>query len=115
MQSITETLGLDLRDIAWHTLNYLVLLLCLWWIGFRPVMRKLAEREARVRESLELADRARAEAARAETTRDALLAAAREEAEAIVARARAEAQQIVAASRVTAPDAATGTTVDARG
>ncbi|MFN8526620.1 MAG: ATP synthase F0 subunit B [Chloroflexota bacterium] len=115
MQAITETLGIDVRDIVWHTVNYLVLLLCLWWIGFRPVMRKLAEREQRVRESLHLADRARAEATEAEATRDALLATARAEADAILQHARVEAEQVLEAARAAARGSAIGDGVDARG
>ncbi|MCC6178331.1 MAG: ATP synthase F0 subunit B [Chloroflexi bacterium] len=115
MQAIAETLGLDLRDIIWHTINYMVLLLCLWWIGFRPVMHKLAERERRVRESIDMADRARAEAGRAEEERRAMLTVAHAEAEEIVERAQAEAEQILEAARVVVRNGAVGDAVDARG
>ena len=94
MQAITDTLGLDLTGFLWHLANYAVLLLALWWVGFRPIMRKLAEREQRVQESLDRAALADAEAAQAERERLALLTAARAEAEAIVAQARAEADRL---------------------
>lgn len=114
MQAVVDTLGLDLQAILWHTANYAVLLLCLWWIGFRPIMRKLAEREQAVRESLALADRARAEAAQAEAQRVALLTASQDEATTIVERARAEAQEILAAARGSLPAGGPGGADDAR-
>jgi F-type H+-transporting ATPase subunit b len=96
MQAISDTLGLNLRDVIWHLVNYAALLLCLWWVGFRPVMRKLTEREQRVRDRLAHAERAQAEAAQAEAVRDSILLAARSEAETIVSQARAEAELILA-------------------
>jgi F0F1-type ATP synthase membrane subunit b/b' len=101
MQAITDTLGLNLRDIAWHLVNYAVLLLCLWWVGFRPIMRKLAERERRVREQMALAELVQTEAAQIEVTRQEMLAAARTEADAILAQARVEAQRLIGAAQAT--------------
>lgn len=113
MQAITDTLGLDLTGFLWHLANYAVLLLALWWVGFRPIMRKLAERERWVQESLDRAARADADASQAEQERAALLAAARAEAEAIVAQARAEAGRISAGAAPAAP-AVAATSANAR-
>lgn len=102
MQMIADTLGLNLSGFLWHLGNYAVLLVALWWIAFRPLGRKLAEREDHVRQSLALADRARAEVARAEEERDALLAAAGRDADAILAAAHAQAREIVDAAHAEA-------------
>ena len=99
MQAITDTLGLNLRDVIWHLVNYAVLLVCHWWVGFRPIMRKLTEREQRVREQLALAELARTEAAQAEVMREAMLAAAHREADSILAQARVEAQHLIVAAQ----------------
>lgn len=102
MEIIADTLGLNLTAFLWHTANYALLLLALWWVGFRPVMRKLAQREQEVRDSLERADQARAAAVAAEGQRAAHVAAAQQEAAAILDAARTEAARILADAATTA-------------
>jgi F0F1-type ATP synthase membrane subunit b/b' len=77
MQAISDTLGLNLRDVIWHLVNYAALLLCLWWVGFRPVMRKLTEREQRVRDRLAHAEPRRPRRKRSATRSCSLHAARR--------------------------------------
>ena len=96
MEGIAATLGLDVRSLIIHAINFLVLLVMLRLVLYRPVMRMLVERARRVRESMEQAEMARRQAAQAEADRQALLAETRREAEAIRARADEQAKRIIA-------------------
>ena len=66
--------------MLWHSLNFGLLLVALWWLFFRPITRALEERERRVRESLERAEEAGRLAERAEAERRELLSQAHREA-----------------------------------
>jgi F-type H+-transporting ATPase subunit b len=96
MEAITTTLGLNWQGLAWHTLNFVVLLLLLRRFLFKPVVGMLDARSQRVRDSMEQADQARRAAEQAETDRQTLLAETRREAEQIRARADEQAKRILA-------------------
>lgn len=87
---VLESLGLNLPGFIWHTINFLVLVFLLSRYLYKPVITMLDERAARVRESMEQAERTRREAERAGEERASLLAEARREAEAL--RVQAERQ-----------------------
>ena len=96
MEAIAGTLGLNLVGLAWHTVNFLVLLFLLYRFLFNPVRGMLDARAARVRESMEQAEQARRAAEQAEADRQALLAETRREAEQIRQRADEQAKRIAA-------------------
>lgn len=80
---VLETLGLNIPGFLWHTANFLLLVFLLSRFLYRPIIKMLDERAARVTESMERAEYIRQEAARAEDERAAMLAEARKEAEAL--------------------------------
>ncbi len=112
-------LGINPATLLAQIVNVAVLLVALYFVAYRPVIRMLDERSRRVKESMEQADAAREEAARTgEETRKRLEEAsregqeriaraaqaaeemkqkarqnAREEAEALIGRARSEIQR----------------------
>jgi F-type H+-transporting ATPase subunit b len=96
MEGIAATLGLDVRGMIIHAINFIVLLVLLRLVLYKPVVTMLDERTRRVRESMEQADLARRQAEQAEADRQALLAETRREAEAIRARADEQAKRILA-------------------
>ncbi|MDQ3808713.1 MAG: F0F1 ATP synthase subunit B [Chloroflexota bacterium] len=95
MEAITGTLGLNWPGLLWHTINFVVLLLLLRMVLYKPVVSMLDQRAQRVRESMEQAEQARRAAEQAEADRQALLAETRREAEEIRARAEEQSKRII--------------------
>jgi F-type H+-transporting ATPase subunit b len=95
MEAIATTLGLNVPGLLWHAVNFVVLLLLLRMVLYKPVVGMLDARAKRVRDSMEQAEQARRAAEEAETQRQALLAETRHEAEAIRARADEQAKRIL--------------------
>jgi F-type H+-transporting ATPase subunit b len=95
MEAIAGTLGLNVPGLIWHAVNFIVLLLLLRLVLFKPVVGMLDARAQRVRESMEQAEAARRAAEQAEADRQTLLAETRREAEAIRARADEQAKRIL--------------------
>jgi F-type H+-transporting ATPase subunit b len=96
MEAIAGTLGLNVWGLVLHAINFIVLLLLLRLVLFKPVVGMLDARAQRVRESMEQADAARRAAEQAEADRQTLLAETRREAEQIRARADEQAKRILA-------------------
>src|SRR5215471_4927041 len=95
MEGIATTLGLNWPSFLWQTLNFIVLLVLLRLVLYKPVIGMLDARAQRVRESMEQADLARRQAEQAEADRQALLAETRREAEQIRSRADEQAKRIL--------------------
>jgi F-type H+-transporting ATPase subunit b len=96
MEAIAGTLGLNVTGLVLHAINFVVLLLLLRVVLYKPVVGMLDARALRVRESMEQAEAARRAAEQAEADRQALLAETRREAEQIRARADEQAKRILA-------------------
>ena len=75
--------------IFWTILVFGVLLVVLWRLGWPALLKSVEERERRIQQQLEEAERARVEAARLLEEHKRTIAAARNEAQEMVARARA--------------------------
>jgi F-type H+-transporting ATPase subunit b len=112
-------LGINLPALLAQVVNVVILLAVLYLVAYKPVMRMLDERSRRIKESMEEADAAREEAARAgeeikkqleaaskegqkritqavqagEGIKEKASQSARQEAEALINRARSEIQQ----------------------
>jgi F-type H+-transporting ATPase subunit b len=97
-----QGIGVNVTSIAWHLLNFLLLLFILSRILYRPVVKMLDERAARIRESMELAERVKEQAARAEEEFRARVEEARREAAQIREQATQNAARIVAEARAQA-------------
>jgi F-type H+-transporting ATPase subunit b len=81
--------------IFWEVLSFAILLFLLAKYAFPPILQTLDERERKIRESIEAAERQRAEAERRMAEYDAKMKAAQKEAEALVEQARVRAQQLL--------------------
>jgi len=95
MEAVTGTLGLNWQSMLIQAINFVVLLVLLRLVLYKPVVGMLDARAQRVRESMEQADQARRAAEQAESDRQALLAETRREAEAIRARAEEQSKRII--------------------
>src|SRR5438445_5455932 len=96
MEAIAGTLGLNVPGLIWHAFNFVVLLVLLQRVLYRPVVGMLDARAQRVRDSMEQADQARRAAEQAAADRRTLLEETRREAEQIRARADEQAKRILA-------------------
>src|SRR5919198_4711078 len=96
MEAVAGTLGLNVGGLVLHAINFLVLLLLLRLVLYKPVIGMLDARAQRVRDSMEQAEAARRAAEQAEADRQALLSETRREAEQIRARADEQAKRILA-------------------
>ncbi|HVH69030.1 MAG TPA: F0F1 ATP synthase subunit B [Gemmatimonadales bacterium] len=89
--------------IFWTILVFGVLLVLLWKFGWPAILRSVEERERRIQQQLDDAERARAESARLLEEHKRLVAAARSEAQEIVAKAKTvadkERETLLAAAR----------------
>jgi F-type H+-transporting ATPase subunit b len=109
-----EQLGIHFGMLIAQAANFLILLVILRLLLYRPVMRMLEERRQKIQESLKQADTLRAEAAAAQAEYDRQLEEARRQSqqaltraaqaseaarEEIIARAQKEAQAIVDRAR----------------
>ena len=103
---VLSNLGINLTGFLWHTLNFIVLLFLLSRILYKPIVGLLDERQRRIRESIEEAERVRAEAARADEAREAQLAQARREIQEMLANATQMAERIQSEARRDAQDQA---------
>ena len=82
-----EKLGINLPSLIAFIINFVILLALLIIVAYRPIVRMLDERSAKIRESMDQAERIKQESARATETIKAQLEAGRKEGQAIVAQA----------------------------
>ena len=99
---ILGTLGINARDFIWQTINFIVLIALLSYFLYRPIVNMLDERSRRIQESLEAAERAQADVARADREREELLATTRREIGEMMAQAQSAAERIHSEARSTA-------------
>jgi F-type H+-transporting ATPase subunit b len=95
VDAILASLGLNWTGFLWHTANFVVLLVLLRLVLFKPVTKMLDDRSHRIAESLARADEVRRQAEQADSDRQALLAETRKEADQIRNRADEQAKKIL--------------------
>ena len=81
--------------IFWEILSFGILFFVLYKFAFPGILSVLEEREKKIKDSLDQAERHRAESERALKTYEAKLSAAAKEAEAILAAAQERAQRLL--------------------
>ena len=81
--------------IFWEVVSFAILLWVLWKFAFPPILQTLEERERKIRESLEQADRLRAESDQKMLEYEAKFKAASKQAEAVLEAAKERAQRIM--------------------
>ena len=87
-------IGINLPVLIAQTVNFVVLLVILRLVLYKPVLRMLDERRERIREGLSAAERGREQAEQANRDAQAHIDAARREGQQIVAQAQQVAQRL---------------------
>lgn len=88
--AVLGTFGLRGDVFAAQLVNFLLVLLVLWKFAYKPIMKMLAEREAKIAKSVVDAEAIEHRVREFEVEREALLTAARKEAQQIVTEAMAQ-------------------------
>ncbi|MBA2450484.1 MAG: F0F1 ATP synthase subunit B [Chloroflexi bacterium] len=96
---VLANLGINLPGFLWHTANFIVLIFLLSRILYKPIVGMLDDRQQRIRESIEEAERVRADAARADQEREALLGQTRREIQEMLTNATQMAERIQSDAR----------------
>ena len=86
-------LGFHLPSLIVYGINFLLLLGILYMVGYRQILKMLEERQTRIRESLETAERVRQEAGQQSADLQQQLEAARQEGQQMMAQARESADR----------------------
>lgn len=81
-------IGINLPGLLTHLISFILLVVALTILLYRPVVNALDRRSERIRESLEASQRAQEEAARSQEEMHDQLTAAREEGQQLIAQAR---------------------------
>jgi F-type H+-transporting ATPase subunit b len=89
-----EALGISVSGLVSQFINFILLLLILRAVAYKPILKMLDERSARIRESMERADEIKAQAARTEAEFANRLAEARREGQEIVTQAEKVADRL---------------------
>lgn len=88
MEQLFEAFGIDGKLLLAQLINFGVLFALLTWLLYKPVMKTLDERAAKIRQGVEDAERAAEAAATADQKAQEVVQGAETEAEGIVASAR---------------------------
>jgi F-type H+-transporting ATPase subunit b len=99
--AITD-IGINLPVLLAQTVNFIVLLVLLRLVAYKPILKMLDERKARIQEGLSAAERGKESAAEAEKESAAALEAARREGQTIVQNAQQASQRLQEEGRVEA-------------
>jgi F-type H+-transporting ATPase subunit b len=99
MDAAVEALGLNLPQLIAQIANFVVLLLLLRFTLYKPILKMLDDRKAKIAEGLTAAERARAEAQQAQANIQEQLDIARKQGQDLVANAQGVATRIQAEAR----------------
>lgn len=94
-----EALGINIPGLIAAIVNFVLLLVILRFVLYKPMLKMLDERRERIAEGLNAAEKARAEAAQAEVNIQAQMDAARREGQELVANAQTIAARLQAEAR----------------
>lgn len=107
-------LGINLPVLIAQIVNFTIVLVILWLVAWKPLMKVLDERRERIAESLSAADAAKASVAESERRVNEQVEAGRREAQALIAQAQEISTRIQADARAQAQADADATLARAR-
>lgn len=93
MGELFATFGLNLSLLITQIINFGILLVGLWWFLYRPAIKMLDDRRAKIKEGVENAEHATVRIQEIEGERDALLSTAANDATGIIQNAKGRAEE----------------------
>ncbi len=94
MAELFEKLGIDWKLLSAQIVQFVLLIIVLRWLAYKPLLAMLEKRSKTIEKSLADAKKIEQNVAESQTDREKLLAETRKEAEVIVADARAAAEGV---------------------
>jgi F-type H+-transporting ATPase subunit b len=94
-----DALGIDLTTLLIQLLSFVFFIAIFWKFALGPITNMLDERQERIRESMEAAERMEQELAATQAKNEEVLAEARREAQEILGTARENSEQILVRAR----------------
>jgi len=94
-----DALGIDLWKLVAQIVAFIIFVVLLWKFASKPILKTLDERQARVQEGLEAAQKMQEQLQATAAKNDEVLAEARREAQAILAQAREQGDAAIARAR----------------
>lgn len=92
---ITRKFGIEIGPLVVQIVSFAVLALVVWYFGFRPLMKTIAERQAKIAEGLQFSDEMKAKLAQSEADYKAKMTQAAQDAAAVIESARKAAKETV--------------------
>jgi F-type H+-transporting ATPase subunit b len=97
-----ESLGINLGGLIAFLISFIILLVLLRFVAYKPIVRMLDQRSAKIKEGMDEAERIKQESTRAEETVKTQIEAGRKEGQAIVAQASQVAERVKEEARAEA-------------
>jgi F-type H+-transporting ATPase subunit b len=97
-----EGLGINLGGLIAFLISFVILLVLLRLVAYKPIVRMLDQRSAKIKEGMDEAERIKQESSRAEETVKAQIEAGRKEGQAIVGQASQMAERVKEEARAEA-------------
>ena len=94
VETIARTFGVDWPHLVAQTLSFSIVCALLYWLAYKPVLTMLAARREQIATGLANAEKIKAELAKTESQRQAVLAQARAEAAKLIENAHAAAARV---------------------
>ncbi len=94
-----DALGIDLWKLVAQIVAFIIFVVLLWKFASKPILKTLDERQARVQEGLEAAQKMQEQLQATAAKNDEVLAEARREAQSILAQAREQGDAAIARAR----------------
>lgn len=107
-------LGVTWTNLLVQLIAFIVFVVIFWKVALGPITRMIDQRQERIREGIEAAERMKRELAETQARNEEILAEARREAQRIVASARESAEQLIARAREQANEQAEQIVAQAR-
>jgi F-type H+-transporting ATPase subunit b len=96
IETIARTFGVDWPHLVAQTLSFSIVCALLYWLAYKPVLAMLTERREQIATGLANAEKIKAELAKTESQRQAVLAQARADAAQLIENAHAAAARLEA-------------------
>ncbi len=93
MEEIVHAFGIDWRLIVIQIINFGILVGVLWYFLYTPILKLLADREAKIKQGIDDADKASSALKNADIEKNEILKGAHGEAKGIVTRAEKHAEE----------------------
>ena len=110
-----EGLGINLPELIFFVVNFAILFVILSLVAYKPIVKMLNERQAKIKESMELAEKTRQDAARSEEEIKGHLETARKEGQNVIAQASQIGERLKEEARQSARQEAESLIEKARG